>query len=63
MTEPILSVDEIRALLVRKGLDPEVVDLAWIARIKHDTGRHIAEHKAGAEFAGATATISAVPPS
>jgi hypothetical protein len=63
MVEPILSVEEIRALLVRKGLDPEGVDLEWIARINHDTERRIAEHKAGTEFADATATISAVPPS
>lgn len=63
MSQHALSTDAIRILLEREGLDPAGVDLEWIARIKHDTEQRIGEHKDAAEFAAATATLSAVPPS
>ena len=56
-----LSPDEIRAALERIGLDPNGVDLAWLARVKHDTEQQLADHGEGAQYAAAVA-IAAVPP-
>ena len=56
-----LSPDEIRAALERLRLDPNGVDLAWLAKVKHDTEQQLAEHRKGAEFAAAVA-VAAVPP-
>jgi hypothetical protein len=52
----------IRRALEGLGLAPDGVDLAWIARVKHDTERQIAEHRQGAAFATAI-TLATVPTS
>jgi hypothetical protein len=52
--------DAIRTALLRLGLDPNGVDLDWIAQVKQDTEQRIAEYRQGAEFAAAVA-VSALP--
>ena len=56
-----LSAEAVRAILERLGLDPNGVDLEWIARVKHDTEQRIAEYRNGPAFAAASA-ISSLPP-
>ena len=62
MSRHELTQDVVRAELERLRLDPNGVDLEWIAHVKYDTERHIEEHKESREFT-ATLVISAEPPS
>jgi hypothetical protein len=62
MSADELSQDVIRAALERLGLDPNGVDLAWLAWVKHDTEQRILEHRSSPEFAAALA-VASVPPS
>ena len=45
-----IEPDAIRTALERLGLDPNGVDLVWLARVRHDTEQRIVEHRKGAEF-------------
>jgi hypothetical protein len=58
---PSDATDAIRTALLGLGLDPNGVDLDWIAQVKHDTEQRIAEYRHDAEFAAAVA-IAALPP-
>ena len=57
-TEP----NAVGTALERLGLDPNGVDLVWLARVRHDTEQQIVEHRKGAEFP-AVLGLDAEPPS
>jgi hypothetical protein len=57
-----LPQDTVRAALERLGLDPTGVDLAWLARVKHDTEQRIDDCRRSPEFSAILA-LAAEPPS
>ena len=55
------ETNALRAALESLGLDPNGVDLAWLARVKRDTEDRIVEHRKCAEFPTALG-LDAEPP-
>jgi hypothetical protein len=55
------TAEDIRRQLLLRGLDPAGVDLDWIARIKHETERKIAEQCRIPELAEALAVVPEPP--